>query len=54
MTNYSNFCNGQELLKMRTRDDETKKIKYPFENSDHENILKSLNLDNKHYKTKYK
>ena len=43
-----------ELLKIKTRDDEIKNLKYQTEKHDHENILKSLKVDNEYYKKKYK
>ena len=35
-----------ELLKIKTRDDEIKNLKYQKEKHDHENILQSLKIDN--------
>ena len=49
-----NINNEADLLKIETRDDEVKKLKYPTEKHDHENILKSLKIDNEYYKKKYK
>ena len=49
-----NINNEPELLKIKTRDDEIKNIKYQTERHDHENILKSLESDNESYKKKYK
>ena len=43
-----------ELLKIKTRDDEIKELKYQTEKHDHENILKSLKNDNELLKKKYK
>ena len=54
MTNYPNLNNEPELLKIKTRDDEIKNLKYQTEKHDHENILKSLISDNDYYKKKYK
>ena len=54
MTNYRDLMNEPELLKMKTRDDEYKNLKYQTEKHDHENILKSLKIDNEYYKKKYK
>ena len=51
---YPNVYNEQELLKIKTRDDEIKTLKYQTEKHDHENILKSLKIDNEYYKKKYK
>ena len=41
--------NEPDLLK-KTRDDEFKNIKYPTEKHDHENIIKSLIIDNEKLK----
>ena len=54
MTNYPNLNNEPELLKIKTRDDEIKNLKYQTEKHDHENILKCLKSDNDYYKKKYK
>ena len=54
MTNYPNLNIEPELLKIKTRDDETKNSKYQTEKHDHENILKSLKIDNEYYKKKQK
>ena len=43
-----------ELLKIKTRGDEIKELKYQTEKHDHENILKSLKNDNELLKKKYK
>ena len=51
---YPNISNDPELLKIKTRDDEIKNLKYQTEKHDHENILKSLKSDNESYKKKYK
>ena len=51
---YPNISNDPELLKIKTRDDEIKNLKYQTEKHDHENILKSLKSDNEYYKKKYK
>ena len=45
MSTYPNL-NEPELLKIKTRDDETKILKYQTEKHDNENILKSLIIDN--------
>ena len=42
-----------ELLKIETKDDGTKDLKYKTEKNDHENILKSLKNDNDCYMKKY-
>ena len=54
MSVYPNNNNEPELLKIKTRDDEIKNLKYQTEKHDHENILKSLKSDNESYKKKYK
>ena len=56
MSTYPNFNNESEatLLKIKTRDDEIKNFKYQTEKHDHENILKSLKVDNDYYEKKYK
>ena len=54
MSTYSNLNNEPELLKIKTRDDEIKNLKYQTEKHDHENILKSLIIDNDYYKRNYK
>ena len=54
MSTYPDLKNEPELLKIKTRDDEIKNLKYQTEKHDHENILKSLKIDNEHYKKKYK
>ena len=53
MTNYTDLKNEPELLKIKTRDDNLKGLKYQTENYDHENLLKSLEIDNEYYKEKY-
>ena len=54
MTTYPNLNNEPELLKLKTQADEMKSLKYQREKHDHENILKSLKIDNEYYKKKYK
>ena len=54
MTTYPDSKKEPELLKIRTRDDEKKNLKSQTEKHDHENILKSLKVDNEYYKKKYK
>ena len=51
---YPNLNIEPELLKLKTRDDEIKNLKYQQEKHDHENILKSLKSDSESYKKKYK
>ena len=43
-----------ELIKITTKDDEVKTLKYKTERYDYENILKSLKIDGDYYKKKYK
>ena len=54
MTTYPDLKNEPELLKIKTRDEEIKNLKYQTEKHDHENILKSLKSDNQYYTKKYK
>ena len=54
MSGYPNINNEPELLKIKTRDDEIKNLKYQTEKHDHKIILKSLKNDNEYYKKKYK
>ena len=54
MSNYPDLKNEPELLKIKTRDDKIKNLKYQTEKHDHENISKSLKVDNEYYKKKYK
>ena len=54
MSTYPDLKNEPELLKIKTRDDEIKNLKYQTEKHDHENILKSLKVDNEYYKKKNK
>ena len=54
MTSYPNLNNEPEKLKIKTRDDESKNLKYQTEKHDHENILKTLKIDNEYYENKYK
>ena len=51
---HPNFNKEPELLKIKTRDDEIKNLKYQTEKHDHENILKKLKIDNENFKKKYK
>ena len=52
MTTYPNIKN--EILKIKTRDDKIKNLKYQTQKDDHENLLKSLEIDNEYYQKKYK
>ena len=61
MSTYPDLKNEPELLKIKTKDDEirnlkheTENLKYYSERHNHENILKSLKVDNEYYKKKYK
>ena len=54
MTTYSILNKEPELSKIKTEDVEIKNLKYQTEKHDHENILKSLKIDNEYYKKKYK
>ena len=54
MSTYTYLNNEPELLKVKTRDVEIKNLKYQMEKHDHENILKSLKIDNEYYKKKQK
>ena len=54
MSGYPDIKNESELLKIKTRDDEIKNLKYQTEKHDHENILKSLKIDNEYYKKRYR
>ena len=53
MSTYPDLKKEPELLKIKTRVDETKELKYQTVKHDHENILKSLKLDSDFYKKKY-
>ena len=50
MSAYPDLKNEPELLKIKTRDDEIKNLKYPTEKHDHENMLKFLRLIMKNIK----
>ena len=50
MSTYPKLKNEPGLLKMKTRDDEIKNLKYQTEEHDHENILKPLKIYNEYYK----
>ena len=54
MSNYPDLKNEPELLKIKTRDDEIKHLKYQTEKHDFDNILKSLKNDKIYYDKKYK
>ena len=42
------------LLEITTNEDEIKDLKHKTEKHDHKNFLKSLKIDNEHYKKNYK
>ena len=46
MSTYPNIITEPELLKTKTRDNESRNLKYQTEKHDHENILKSPKIDN--------
>ena len=50
MTTNPNINNEPELLKIKTRDDEIINLNYQTDKHDHENILKSLKIDNEYDK----
>ena len=55
MSGYPNLkTDDVELLKIKTREDQLKELQYKTEKHDHENILKSLKVDNELIKKKYK
>ena len=54
MSTHPNLIESEAtLLKITTKGDEIKELKYETEKHDHENILKSLKIDNEYYKKKY-
>ena len=55
MSGYPNLkTDDVESLKIKTKDDQLKELQYKTEKHDHENILKSLKVDNEYFKKKYK
>ena len=54
MSTYPNMNNDPELLKIKTKDDEIKHLKYRTEKHDYESIIKSLKNDIDYYRKKYK
>ena len=54
MNTHPNLNIEPELLKTKLRDNENRNLKQQTEKHDHENILKSLKLDNENHKKKYK
>ena len=50
MSGYPNLkTDDVELLKIKTKDDQLKKLQYKTEKHDHDNKLKSLKADNDFY-----
>ena len=54
MSTYPKLNNDPEMLKIKTKDDEIKDLRYKTAKHDHENILKTLKLDLEFYKKKHK
>ena len=55
MGGYTNLkTDDVEILKIKTKDDQLKELQYKTEKHDHENLLKSLKIDNEYYNKKYK
>ena len=54
MSGYPKLNNEPELLIIKTRDYEIRNSNYQTKKNDHENILKSVEIDNEYYKKKYK
>ena len=54
MSTYPDLKSEPELLKIKTKDDQLKELRYRTEKHDFENILKSLKNDNESYKKKYR
>ena len=50
MSTYPNLNNDPKLVNVKTRNDESKNLKYQTEKHDHENISKSVKTDNEYYK----
>ena len=53
MSTYPILKIKPEILKMKTRDEESKSLKYQTEKHAHEKILKTLKIDVDNYKKKY-
>ena len=49
MRTYPNLNSDQELLKIKTKDDEIRDLKFKTDEHDHGNILKSSKIENEHY-----
>ena len=54
MSAYPDLKNEPELLKIKTRDDEIKNLKYQTEKHKYENILKTFKAEDEKYKKIYK
>ena len=54
MSNYLNSNNEPELLKIKTRDHETKNLEYQTEKKDQEIILMNLKIENEYYEKENK
>ena len=54
MSTHPSLNIDSELLKIKTKKDETRKWKDKTEKHDYEIILKSLKIGNDYYKSKYK
>ena len=54
MSTYPDLNSDPELLKVKTRDEEIKKLNYQKEKHAHEIIIKPLKVDNEYYRKKYK
>ena len=54
MTTYPDIKTEPEILKIKTRGDEIRNLKYQTEKHDLENILKSLKVDIEYYRKKFK
>ena len=54
MSTYQKFNNETELSKLKTKDGEIKDLKHKTEKSDHENIIKSLEINKEYYEKNYK
>ena len=53
MSTTPNLKNDAEILKMKTKANEIKNLKYRTGKHDYENIIKSLKIDNECNKKKY-
>ena len=48
MSTYNNLNNDPELLEIKTKDDQTKKLQQKTELHDHEHVIKPLKIDNEY------